>query len=88
MNHAATYATHPQVVSIDDGAGAFDKDGNKVAVDEAAVNAWVDPKAYQRLRAQAYPDFREYLDGIVKGDSAQVQKYIDDCLAVKARYPK
>lgn len=39
-------------------------------------------------RANEYPDFREYLDGIVKGDNAQVQKYINDCLAVKAKYPK
>ena len=45
-------------------------------------------KEYQRLRAQAYPDYRDYLDGIVKSDQAQVQKYIADCLAVKARYPK
>jgi len=39
-------------------------------------------------RAREYPDFREYLDGIVKGDNVQVQKYINDCLAVKAKYPK
>lgn len=39
-------------------------------------------------RANEYPDFREYLDGIVKGNNAQVQKYINDCLAVKAKYPK
>lgn len=39
-------------------------------------------------RAKEYPDFKEYLDGIVKGDNAQVQKYINDCLAVKAKYPK
>jgi len=39
-------------------------------------------------RANEYPDFREYLDGIVKGDDAQVQKYINDCLAVKTKYPK
>ena len=26
--------------------------------------------------------------GIVKGDTAQVQAYIDACLAVKAKYPK
>jgi hypothetical protein len=39
-------------------------------------------------RANEYPDFREYLDGIVKGDDAQIQKYINDCLAVKAKYPK
>lgn len=43
---------------------------------------------YQRKRAAEYPDFRDYLDGIVKGDQAQVQTYIDACLAVKAKYPK
>lgn len=43
---------------------------------------------YQRLRASEYPDFREYLDGIVKGDQDQVQAYIDACLAVKEKYPK
>ena len=43
---------------------------------------------YKRLRAAAYPDYRDYLDGIVKGDAAQVQKYVDDCMAVKARFPK
>lgn len=47
-----------------------------------------DRTEYQRLRAPEYPDFKEYLDGIVKGDSAQVQAYIDACLAVKAKYPK
>ena len=39
-------------------------------------------------RSKEYPDFREYLDGIVKGDNVQVQKYINDCLAVKQKYPK
>ena len=43
---------------------------------------------YKRNRANEYPDFKEYLDGIVKGDNAQIQKYINDCLAVKAKYPK
>jgi hypothetical protein len=28
------------------------------------------------------------LDGIAKGDQAQIDKYIADCLAVKAKYPK
>lgn len=39
-------------------------------------------------RAREYPDPKEYLDGIVKGDQNQVQAYIDACLAVKAKYPK
>ena len=43
---------------------------------------------YQRDRAEAYPPVTDYLDGIVKGDTAQVDKYIADCLAVKDKYPK
>ena len=43
---------------------------------------------YQRQRAAEYPPITDYIDGVVKGDSAQVQKYIDECLAVKAKYPK
>ena len=48
---------------------------------------WEDTE-YQRLRAKEYPDVKEYLDGIVKGDTEQMQAYIDACLAVKAKYPK
>ena len=39
MNHNAIRALYPQVVTISDIAGAFDKDGNKIVVDENAVNA-------------------------------------------------
>jgi hypothetical protein len=45
-------------------------------------------KEYQRLRAPEYPPITEYIDGVVKGDQAQIDKYIADCLAVKAKYPK
>jgi hypothetical protein len=48
---------------------------------------WEDTE-YQRLRAPEYPDFRDYLDGIVKGDQDQIQAYINACLAVKDKYPK
>jgi len=47
-----------------------------------------DPSQYQRDRAAEYPAMADYLDGIVKGDQAQVQAYIDACLAVKTKYPK
>lgn len=43
---------------------------------------------YIDLRAAEYPPATDYLDGIVKGDQAQIDKYIADCLAVKAKYPK
>jgi hypothetical protein len=88
MNHNAIYALYPQVVTIDDGAGAFDAQGNKVEIDLARVNAWVDPEAYKYKRQAEYPPMVDYLDGIVKGNTAQVQAYVDACLAVKEKYPK
>jgi hypothetical protein len=88
MNHKAIYKLYPQVVMVDDGTGAFDINGNKVEIDLALVNAWVDPEAYKAKRAAEYPPYTDYLDGIVKGDNAQVQAYIDACNAVKNKYPK
>jgi hypothetical protein len=88
MNHKAIYALYPTVVSVDDGTGAFDKDGNKVEIDLALVNAWQDPDAYKYARAREYPPITNYIDGVVKGDQAQIDKYIADCLAVKAKFPK
>jgi hypothetical protein len=88
MNHNAIYALYTNVVTIDDGTGAFDKDGNKVEIDLDAVNAWIDPEAYKYKRAIKYPPITDYLDGIVKGDQTQIDKYIADCQAVKAKYPK
>ena len=52
------------------------------------LQAEYEAKEYQRLRAKEYPDFKEYLDGLVKGDIVQMQAYINACLAVKAKYPK
>jgi len=56
--------------------------------------AWTEYQAeqnstqYARDRALEYPPATDYLDGIVKGDQAQVDKYIADCQAVKDKYPK
>jgi len=88
MNHKAIRALYSNVVTIDDGTGAFDAQGNQVTIDMAAVNAWVDPEAYVAKRQAEYPPFTDYLDGIAKGDQAQINKYIADCQAVKAKYPK
>ncbi|NDB61720.1 hypothetical protein EB001_25255 [bacterium] len=55
----------------------------KTEVDQLAASL-----EYQSLRAKEYPDFNDYLDGIVKGDQAQIQSYIDACQAIKNKYPK
>ena len=60
MNHKAIYALYPNVVSVDDTAGATDANGNSVTVDMDAVNAWVDPEQYKIDRV--YPSMQEQLD--------------------------
>jgi len=39
MSHEAIYKLYPQVVTVDDVAGAFDAQGNKVEIDKSAVDA-------------------------------------------------
>lgn len=58
---------------------------NEVFCNSAPV---IDPANYKNQRANEYPPMSDYIDGIVKGDQAQMQAYIDACLAVKAKYPK
>lgn len=43
---------------------------------------------YADKRFGEYPPITDYIDGVVKGDEAQIQAYIDACNAVKAKYPK
>jgi hypothetical protein len=88
VNHKAIYKLYPSVVSIDDGTGAFDAQGNLVEIDLDLVNSWIDPEAYIAKRVAEYPPMTDYLDAIVKGDTQQQQAYIAACLAVKAKYPK
>jgi hypothetical protein len=85
--HDAIFVVNSQIKVIR-GDEAFDAEGNAVVYDEAAVQAYMDSKAYIAKRQAEYPSFIDYLDGVVKGDQAQIDKYIADCNAVKAKYPK
>jgi hypothetical protein len=57
-------------------------------VDGKCVKTITSVADYRLQRAQAYPPMADYLDGVAKGDQAQIDKYIADCQAVKAKYPK
>jgi hypothetical protein len=86
MNHKAIYKLYPNVVSVDDGTGAFDKDGNKVEINLSLVDAWVDPEAYKNSRAKEYPTIADQLDYIYhNGIDAWKTDMIDP---VKTKYPK
>jgi hypothetical protein len=77
----------------------FDKnvtEGTPELIDGVWKQVWVVSDATYKehldrvlfVRANEYPPMYEYLDGIVKGDQEQIDKYINDCLAVKNKYPK
>jgi hypothetical protein len=85
--HDAIIANYSNVAVIR-GDNAFDADGNPVTYNEATVQAYMDAHAYIAKRQAEYPPMTDYLDGIAKGDQAQINKYIADCQAVKAKYPK
>jgi hypothetical protein len=53
-----------------------------------AHQARLDARTYVEKRSKEYPPIMDYLDGVVKGNQAQIDKYIADCLAVKTKYPK
>ena len=60
MIHEAIYALYPNVVTVDDGAGAFDKDGNKVEFDLKAVKVKaVELQAIEDAKTQAKVDVRQ-----------------------------
>ena len=65
-------------------------EGSVAITDEEAEALRPQPAelTYAQKRAAEYPPITDYLDGIAKGDQTQIDKYIADCLAVKAKYPK
>ena len=50
-------------------------------------SAW-NAEEYKRLRKPEYPPIEDYIDGVVKGDQAQIDAYIAACQAVKTCFPK
>lgn len=86
-NNQAIFLVYPSAAYIV-GNKAFDSENNEIILDQALIQAKIDSVAYAEKRALEYPPMADYLDGVVKGDQAQIQAYIDACLAVKAKYPK
>ena len=85
MNHKAIRALYSNVVTIDDGTGAFDAQGNQVEIDMDAVNALTDPEAYKAKRQQAYPSIADQLDLIYHQGLDAWKSAIQ---AVKEEFPK
>lgn len=99
MNHQAIYNTHSNVVSIDDSKGCFDAAGNRVTIDQSAVDTEAarlqtefNNAAYARARAAAYPsvaDFMEaYTEKEIGGSSTKWDAYVTAYNKVRSDNPK
>ncbi len=90
INHNAIRALYTNAFNIienNSGVEVFDKDGNKIKIDLAAVNAWQDPKAYIAKRQREYPPIGDQLDALWKG-GAEAEAMLAKVQAVKQKYPK
>jgi len=84
--HNAILKLNPSVVTIR-GDVAYDAEGNEVAYDKAAVQAYVDAHAYIAKRASEYPPIGDQLDALWKG-GAEAEAMLAKVQAVKQKFPK
>ena len=92
MDHEAIRSAYSEVVVINDSTGAFDKDGNKITLDDTkvaearkAIDDAYAAKKYQRDRAAEYPTWQEQLDKIYHSG---IDAWKADIKAIKDKYPK
>ena len=98
LDHEAIYKSHPTVVSIDDTAGAFDKDGKPVTLEQSkidAARATIDSDyakvKYKDDRKPLYPSLGDFADAMYwnsKGDITKLEAYYAACEKVKTDNPK
>jgi hypothetical protein len=86
MSHEAIFILNPNIKVIR-GDIAYDADGNEVAYDKTAVQAYVDAHAYIAKRASEYPPIGDQLDALWKG-GAEAEAMLAKVQAVKNKYPK
>ena len=97
-DHEAIRKAYPNVVSISDGFGAFDKDGKFVTLEQSKIDAartTLDAEAaaiaYKSIRQPLYPSLGDFADAMYwnsKGDSTKLEAYYAACEKVKTDNPK
>jgi len=99
LDHKAIYKAYAgTVVSIDDTAGAFDKDGKSVTLEQSKIDAartTIDSEyakvKYKDDRQPLYPSLGDFADAMYwnsKGDSSKLTAYYAACEKVKTDNPK
>jgi hypothetical protein len=84
--HQAILDLNPSIVTIR-GDIAYDANGNEVAYNKAAVDAYVTANEYKAKRAAEYPPIGDQLDALWKGGDAAAEM-LAKVQAVKTKFPK
>jgi len=94
LNHEAIRKAYPNVVTIDDGTGAFDADGNPVQLDQAKVDAAAVIVAQeqalasaQRNRASAYTAEADPLFFKYQAGEVTKKEWLAKREEIRSRYP-
>ena len=87
MNHFAIRRAYPNAVTIDDGTGAFDADGNQITLDQSLVdaaaaelvteNAWRDLRS-KRSKLLAETDYLALSDATLSEDMRTYRQALRD----------
>ena len=99
MRSQAIRNAHPEVVSVNAGTTAWDKDGNEITLDEDKIKiefdklqTAYDAAEYQRKRIFEYPRVEDQLDmlwhAMDDGILTKVDAFYDANKAIKDKYPK
>jgi hypothetical protein len=95
MRHEAIYNLYPNVVSVDDTAGAFDAQGNQVIIDKSAVATEIErlipiqlAKVATENRRNAYIAEADALFFKAQRGEATMEEWQAKVADIKARFPK
>ena len=98
LDFQAILKAYPDAVTIDDGAGALDKDGKSITLDQSKIDAartTIDSEyakvKYKDDRKPLYPLLEDFADAMYwnsKGDSTKLEAYYAACEKVKTDNPK
>ena len=98
LDHEAIRKAYPDAITVDDGTGAFDKDGKSITLEQSKIdaarttlNTEAAKIAYQSVRQPLYPSLGDFADAMYwnsKGDSSKLTAYYAACEKVKTDNPK
>ena len=91
LDHNAIYKAYPNAVIVDDGTGAFDKDGKSITLEQSKIDAArveLSKLDYRFKRADEYPSIQEQLDMQYWDKKNGTTTWVDAIAKVKSDNPK